>query len=215
MSGDYHGSRLHEDSRRGGVWRALWRYYFSRQVKLDDCVLDMGAGYGDFINTVVARRRIALDIWPAMPSHVAPGVETIVGPVQDLSAIENGNVDFAFASNLFEHLTQDALVEVLATLRTKLSPRGRLTILQPNYRYAFREYFDDYTHVTAYSHVSLPDLLSAHGWEIMEVHPRFLPLSIKSRLPSWPILIAAYLRSPFKPMGKQMLVVARPRTQQA
>lgn len=215
MSGDYHGSRLNEDSRRGGVWRALWTYYFSRHVGPDDCVLDMGAGYGDFINTVIARRRIALDIWPAMPGHVAPDVETIVGPVQDLSAIADGSVDYAFASNLFEHLTREALVEVLDALRGKLSQRGCLTLLQPNYRYAYREYFDDYTHLTAYSHISLPDMLSAHGWEIVTVHPRFLPLSIKSRLPSWPILIGAYLKSPFRPLGKQMLVVARPRMERA
>lgn len=210
MSGDYHGSRLTEDARRASVWRALWRYFFRHRVGAGDCVLDIGAGYGDFINTVVARRRIALDMWTGMPDHVAPGVETIVGPAQDLSAIEDGAVDYAFASNLFEHLSQDALVQVLAALKVKLSARGLLTILQPNYRYAYREYFDDYTHVTAYSHVSLPDLLAAHGWEIVEVHPRFLPLSVKSRLPTWPFLIGAYLRSPFKPMGKQMLVVARP-----
>lgn len=210
MSGDYHGSRLTEDARRSGVWRALWRYFFRYRIRPDDCVLDIGAGYGDFINAVTASRRIALDMWDAMPDHVAPGVETIVGPAQQLDAIEDGAVDYAFASNLFEHLTQDALVQTLAALAPKLSARGRLTILQPNYRYAYREYWDDYTHVTAYSHVSLPDLLAAHGWTVEEVHPRFLPLSVKSRLPTWPILVAAYLRSPFKPMGKQMLIVARP-----
>lgn len=215
MSGDYHGSRLKEDIRRGGVWRALWQYYFSRHVGAGDCVLDLGAGYGDFINTVVARRRIALDHWDAMPAHVARGVETIVGSVEDLSAIEDGCVDYVLASNLFEHLTRETLVTVLDALREKLSSRGCLTILQPNYRYAFREYFDDYTHLTPYSHVSLSDMLAAHGWDIVDVHPRFLPLSIKSRLPTWTILVGAYLRSPFRPMGKQMLIVARPKAERA
>ena len=84
-------------------------------------------------------------------------------------------------------------------------------MLQPNYRYAYREYFDDYTHVAIYSHVSLADLLAAHGWEVVDVRPRFLPLSVKSRLPTWSLLVWAYLRSPFKPLGKQMLIVARPR----
>ena len=40
--------------------------------------------------------------------------------------------------------------------------------------------------------------------------PRFLPLTVKSRLPVWPPLIGLYLNSPFKPMGKQMFVRARP-----
>lgn len=111
---------------------------------------------------------------------------------------------------MFEHITQDVFANVLTALRRTLSARGRLTILQPNYRYCYREYFDDYTHVSIYSHVSLPDFLRANGWEVLEVHPRFMPLTVKSRLPAWPFLIAAYLWSPVKPMGKQMLVVARP-----
>ena len=51
--------------------------------------------------------------------------------------------------------------------RRKLSPNGSLTILQPNYRYAYREYFDDFTHVSIYSHVSLCDFLMANGFEIV------------------------------------------------
>jgi SAM-dependent methyltransferase len=209
MSG-YHASRLTEDPRRGEVWRALWRYFFRHRIGKDDCVLDLGAGYGDFINNVVARRRIAVDMWDGMRQHLEPGVEAIVGPVERLDTIGDGAVDYAFASNVFEHITQDALVKVLAALKRTLSVHGRLTILQPNYRYAFREYFDDYTHVSVYSHISLPDFLRANGWDVLEVQPRFLPLTVKSRLPTWPILIAAYLKSPIRPMGKQMLVVARP-----
>jgi hypothetical protein len=128
----------------------------------------------------------------------------------DARGIADGSVDYAFASNLFEHLPQAVLVDVLAALAPKLSARGTLTMMQPNYRYAFREYFDDYTHVAVYSHVSLADLLRAHGWVVTEVHPRFLPLTVKSRLPSWDWLVGAYLRSPVKPMGKQMLLVAHP-----
>jgi hypothetical protein len=93
-----------------------------------------------------------------------------------------------------------------------LTDRGSLAIVQPNYRYAYREYFDDYTHVAIYSHISLADFLTAHGWEVIEVRSKFLPLTIKSRLPVWPPLIALYLKLPIKPLGKQMLVRARPRS---
>ena len=40
--------------------------------------------------------------------------------------------------------------------------------------------------------------------------PRFLPLTLKSRLKVSPFLIRMYLMSPLKPLGKQMLVRARP-----
>lgn len=210
MDNRYHESRLPHDIRRNTVWQALWNHYFRGIVPADGCVLDLGCGYGEFINNVTARRRIGLDIWEGIRVHLSPGVEPVISSVTDLSAIEDDTVDFAFASNLFEHISQDTLVAVLAQLRNKLTARGTLTMLQPNYRFAFREYFDDYTHVAIYSHISLADLLSANGWEILEVKPRFLPLTVKSRLPVSQWLIRLYLALPFKPMGKQMLLRARP-----
>ena len=207
----YHDSRLAFDAKRQTVWDALWRYHFRRIVPRDGCVLDLGCGYGDFINAVEAKRRIALDCWNGFPAHLAPGVEPIVSSVTNLGAIDAGSVDFAFASNLFEHVSQADFATTLDALRSKLSGRGTLAILQPNWRYAYREYFDDYTHVAVYSHVSLADFLRAHGWEVIEVKPRFLPLTVKSRLPVWRPLIGLYLKSPFKPLGKQMLIRARPR----
>ena len=159
---------------------------------------------------MTARRRIAIDVWKDFPDYLEPDIEAIVGNVTDLSKIEDRSVDYAFASNLFEHLTLKEFTEVLAALQSKLSADGTLTILQPNYYYAYREYFDDYTHVSVYSHVSLTDFLVANDFEIIEVRPRFLPLTVKSRLPVWPILIRMYLRSPLKPLGKQMLVTAKP-----
>ena len=210
MSSGYHDSRLAHDAKRDTVWQALWGYYFCKIVPADGCVLDMGCGYGEFINNVVARRRIGLDQWAGITSHLAPGVEPVVGSVTNLEGLEDGSVDFAFASNLFEHIPQDAFVKVLAQLRAKLSERGTLTVLQPNYRYAYREYFDDYTHVAVYSHISLADFLTANGWDVLEVKPRFLPLTVKSRLPVSQWLIRLYLALPFKPMGKQMLLRARP-----
>jgi hypothetical protein len=89
-----------------------------------------------------------------------------------------------------------------------MTSSGTLNILQPNYRFAYREYFDDYTHVTVYSDRSLVDFLGAHGFRVLECYPRFLPLTIKSRFPVSPFLIRTYLRLPFKPMGKQMLIRA-------
>ena len=198
------------DKSRARVWATLWQAYFKKLIAPNACVLDLGCGQGDFINNVEARRRIAVDAWPDFPNYVRSGVETHVGSVTDLGFLDEASVDFAFASNLFEHITQTEFAGVLNQLRRKLSKDGVLTILQPNYRYAYAEYFDDFSHIAVYSHLSLMDFLTANGFEILDVRPRFLPLSLRSALPTWPILIRAYLRSPWHPMGKQMLVRARP-----
>lgn len=209
MKASYHDVRFTSDPRRKVLGRALWRYYFSRQIAPDDCVLDIGCGYGAFINEVVARRRIGVDSWPEFTKYLEPGVEGIVGSAVEVGNLVKGQVDFALASNLFEHLTQSELTRLLEGLRGILSQKGTLNVIQPNFAYAFREYFDDYTHVSVYTHVGLSDLISANGFEVIEVRPRFLPFSIKSRLPVSETLIRAYLALPIKPLGKQMLIRAR------
>ena len=206
----YHEVRLPPDPKREVVWRALWRYRFNSMIAPSDCVLDLGSGYGSFINTVQARRRIAVDAWDGFPAYLSPGIEAKVGSVSDLDFLDDRSVDFAFASNLFEHLTRDDLQAVLDGLQRKLSSKGTLTLVQPNYRYAYREYFDDFDHKSIWSHISMADFLTSQGWDVLLVEPRFMPLTVKGRLPVNERLIQAWLASPWKPIGKQMLIQAKP-----
>jgi|SRR5579871_588683 len=208
----YHDTRFAPDTRRDVLWKTLVESYFQALVPAGACVLELGAGYGHFINNVRARRKIAIDLWDGLRHHVAPDVETLIQSACDLRNIEPGSVDFAFASNLVEHLPQPDFAALLDQLREKLCTGGILTLLQPNYRFAYREYFDDYTHVSIYSDRSLCDFLEAHGFRILECRPRFLPLTVKSRWPVSPWLIRLYLLSPWKVMGKQMLVRCTPRS---
>ena len=209
MTPGYHGSRLTHDAKRDVLWHTLWHHRFKPLVPEGGCVVDLGCGYGSFINQVGSGRRIAVDTWPEFPGHLAPGVEPILGSVTDLAGLPDRGVDLAFASNLFEHLVQDDLASVLAALRSKLSATGTLALVQPNYRYAYAEYFDDYTHVTAYSHISLADFLVANGYELLEVVPRFLPLTVKSRLPVHPWR-GAPRPAPFRAGGTQWVGRAGP-----
>ena len=206
----YHQTRFEYDKRRETLWRSLYDFYFKRWIRKDDCVLELGAGYGHFINNIEARRRIALDIWSEMPNYLQPGIESHVGSVTDLSFLQDGSVDFAFASNLFEHITRDDLAAVVHQLKNKLTEQGLLCLLQPNYRYAYKEYFDDYTHITVYSHLAMCDFLRSCGYEIVECVPKFTPLTVKSRFRISRIPIWLYLHSPIKLLGKQMLIIARP-----
>jgi SAM-dependent methyltransferase len=211
MSDDkYFSSRFAPDPNREVLWKALCDFYFSRLVRPDDHVLELGAGYGYFINNIRSTRRTAVDLWPGLRECADAGVNVHIGGAADLDFLAQHSVDFAFASNLFEHLTQDAFAQTLGQLRRVLRPGGTLNILQPNYRRAYKEYFDDYTHVSVYSDISLQDFLIANGFNVLSCHPGFLPLTIKSRLPVSRTLIRAYLALPWKPLGKQMLLRAEP-----
>ncbi len=206
----YHQTRFEFDARRDVLWKTLCDAYFGKFVRPEFHTLELGAGYAHFINHVNCARRTAVDLWPMLEKYAAPGVDVHIGDITDLDFLEPGSVDFVFASNVFEHLTQADLAVVLAQLRKKMRKGGTLNILQPNYRLAYKEYFDDYTHVSIYSDVSLCDFLRANGYRILQSSPGFMPFSIKSRLPVFPWLIRLYLALPWKPFGKQMFIRARP-----
>jgi SAM-dependent methyltransferase len=212
VSTGYFDTRLAADPRRDVLWRTLGDHFFSRIIRPSDTVLDLGAGHATFVNHVHARRRIAVDTWPGLKDAAAPGVEVHIGDIANLDFLEDRSIDFAFASNVFEHITQPEFAKVLATLARKLTPTGTLNIIQPNFKYCAKDYFDDFTHVAIYSHVSLSDFIAAQGYEVFDCRGRFLPLTVKSRLPVHPLLIRAYLLSPIKPMAGQLFLRARLRT---
>jgi len=205
---EYFQTRFAPDPRRELLWGTLYRYYFAQMISGTDCVLELGAGYGSFINQVVAKRRIAIDSWDGFIHYLQPRIEGRICDVTDLSFLEPSSVNFVFASNLFEHISQKDFSSVLSQLKKALATNGTLNILQPNYYYSYREYFDDYTHRTVYTHTSISDFLEAHGYHIIECRPRFLPLTVKSRLPVSPLLIRLYLSFPWKPFAKQMFIRA-------
>jgi SAM-dependent methyltransferase len=198
--------------KRDRVWRVLCKEFFDPLIGPGNDVLDIACGYGEFINNVTAKSRMAVDINPDAPKYLRDGVKFVLTPGTDLSAVSESSVDVAFTSNFLEHLpTKSDCDRVLGEVRRVLRPGGRFIILGPNIRYAYKEYWDFYDHFLPLSHVSLEEGLRINGYGIDRVIDRFLPYTMKSRLPSADILVKLYVKNRlFWPLfGKQFLVVAR------
>lgn len=204
----YYQTRFGFDARRSVVWKCLCAWLQPR-VPSEGAVLEIGAGYCDFINNIQAGKKIAVDIAQTVKKAAAPDVETHIGSCENLDFIADASLDVVFASNLLEHLTVDHGLKTLREAFRVLKKEGQLIIIQPNFRYGFREYFDDYTHLSIYTDVSLADLIRAAGFQIARVVPRFMPFSMKGKLPVSRWLIWLYLRSPVRPKAGQMLIIAR------
>jgi SAM-dependent methyltransferase len=206
----YHDAHFTEHPARAAVWKAVAEH-LAPYVPPDADVLELGAAYCHWINNVRARRRVAVDVWPELPGHAGPGVEPLVMDIApDLASLGDASFDVVLASNLLEHFEPDTAATVVAGAGRVLRPGGRLILIQPNFRIAFRRYFDDYTHRAVFTDVSLAALLRATGFAIERVAPRFLPYSMQGRrLPLARWMVAAYLASPLKPGAGQMLVVGR------
>ena len=196
---------------KAAVWQVLCADFFQRYVRDSDAVLDLGAGFCEFINHIRCREKWAVDADEQVRSLANPDVQVHCGVAHDLTWLDAGSVDVVFASNFFEHVTsKDLLLTTLGEVERVLRPHGRLLILQPNIHYAYREYWDFFDHHLPLSHSSMVEALEMVGLRPTEVRPQFLPYTTKSALPQWPILVRAYLRFPLmhRLLGKQMFIVA-------
>lgn len=206
---NYFETRLKFDRKRTVLWEALWRFSLRNHLGNPEALLELGAGRCELINSASAKRKIAVDTWDGVSSSASSEVQAVVGSATDLGFLESEVIDAVFASNLFEHLTREECgLTVDETIRV-LKPGGRLVFVQPNYRFSYKRYFDDYTHISVWTHISLADYLLSKGLDVLTVEKRYLPLTVKSRLPVSPALIWFYLKSPLKPFAGQMLIVAQ------
>ena len=62
MNPGYHETRFHFDPRREVLWSTLCDSYLQGLISPEDCVLYLRAGYRQFNNNILARRRIALPL---------------------------------------------------------------------------------------------------------------------------------------------------------
>ena len=107
---------------RQKMWRVLCRRFFQRYVPDTSSVLEVGAGYCEFINSIRARQKIAVDLNPDTRAYADPDVRVISTTSTDLSAVDSGSVDVAFASNFFEHLERPDILSTMCEVRRCLRP---------------------------------------------------------------------------------------------
>lgn len=192
---------------RDKVWKVIIGY-LQRYIPPSAKILDLGAGYCNFINNVKAREKYAIDLFEDIEKYAAKDVIIYKQSITKMNNLESSYFDIVFASNIFEHLSNEELQNVLLQIKRILNPDGKLIVIQPNFRNSFKVYFDDYTHQQIFTAVGFSGLLETSGFTIQLRKDRFLPFSMKAKLPKNPFLAKLYLHSPIKPLGGQMLLVA-------
>jgi ubiquinone/menaquinone biosynthesis C-methylase UbiE len=211
MKDNYYKSDYIPNTSRPIIWKEIIRFT-SKFIPKDATVVDLGAGYCDFINNVSAKTKYAVDISSELQDFALPNVKRINSEAWNLSEINDSSVDVVHASNLFEHFTDEELDKVIKEIKRVLKIGGRLILMQPNFRYAYKSYFDDHTHKKIFTHISLENFLLHYNFSIIHKMPKFLPYSMKgnpaTKVPflSWAVLL--YLRSPWKPFAGQMLLIS-------
>ncbi len=207
---DHRFSELDRE-KKARVWQVVVEDFFQRYVTPNDTVLDVGCGFGEFLNHLHCKRRIGVDANPDGARYVAPGVEFHEGDVRNLAFLGNGEVDVVFASNLLEHLeTKRDVDQLVEEARRVLRPGGQLILLGPNARVVGGAYWDFWDHHLPITDRALLELMASHNLQTVEHHARFLPYTTGARMPQAQFLVRWYLRIPlaWRVLGGQFLVRA-------
>jgi SAM-dependent methyltransferase len=194
---------------RNEIWKVLTGCFFNRWVRPEHDVLDLGCGYGEFINNISCARKWAMDLNPETARRVQPGIEFLQ---QDCSApwpLPENRLDVVFTSNFFEHLPDKAcLTRTIQQAYRCLKPGGKLVALGPNIKYLAGRYWDFFDHHVALTEQSLVEALEIEGFRVTEVIDRFLPYTMQ-KAPQYPVFfVRLYVAVPlvWRFMGGQFLV---------
>lgn len=195
------------------VWRVLAQEFFQPMIAPGDRVLDIGCGFCHFLNNIDAAEKVGVDANPEAATHAAENVRVVNSADLALPELPERHFDFIFISNFLEHLDGSGdVLKLLGRARQLVSARGRVVILQPNFRLLGARYFDFIDHKTILTDINLQEALECAGFSVQSKRIRFLPYTTKSRLPMHPFLVKAYLKFPPAQwlMGKQSLFIATP-----
>lgn len=196
---------------RKNVWKILVNQYFSKWIEPDATILDLGCGYGEFINQANAKSKHAMDLNPRSRKLLKTDVTF---HEQDCSLpwpFEENSLDLIFTSNFFEHLpNKKALDTTIAQAKKCLRKGGRIVAMGPNISILKGKYWDFWDHHIPLSELSIGELLKIHKFKVVSSVPSFLPYNMVRTKRRPLILVKVYLMLPFiwRFFGKQFLIVA-------
>lgn len=194
---------------RQKVWRVL-SAYFSPWIPPDAAVLDLGAGYCEFINAVQCRSKYAMDLNPETRELANRDVTVIHQDCSQPWHVPAASLDAVFTSNFFEHLpSKMALERTLEEAYQALKPGGRLIAMGPNIKAVPGKYWDFFDHYLPLTELSLAEVAVKCGFRVSRCLPRFLPYTMSSGREHPLIMLRIYLRIPvaWRFFGQQFLVV--------
>ena len=161
----------------------LAAYLFKKfEMEAGQKLLEPGCGRGEFLNGF---RKMGMDVFGCdLSKEAGEDVEGI-----DIKQVDIGQNPLPYNDNYFDVVYSKSLIEhlwepdnYLNEANRILKPGGKIITLVPDWEVNFKTYFDDFTHRTPFTKVSLNDIYLMSDYENIRVI-KFRQLPIVWRLP--------------------------------
>ena len=173
-------------------------HYLYQSFKLQPGMkmLEPGCGRGEFLRNF---QELGLDVYGVdISAEVKAFAKTF--PVEicdvenDLLPFEDSSFNVIYSKSFIEHLYYPE--RFLKEAYRVLKPGGKLITLVPDWESNYKIYFDDFTHRTPFTNISLADAYKMYGFDDVSVY-KFRQLPILWKYPILNYLSASI--SPFVP----------------
>jgi len=195
---------------RNKIWEILCAEYFGKFISERSEIIDVGAGWGEFINNVKASRKYAIDLNPETKYHLSEDVTFLNQDCSERWKIETRSLDVVFTSNFLEHLpSKEDIERTISEAHRCLRDNGLLICLGPNIKYLPGAYWDFWDHLIPITESSLSELLKLKGFNVKRCIPRFLPFSMSTGSTPPLFMVKLFVRLPilWPLIGRQFLVI--------
>ena len=146
------------------------KYIFNRyNLKSNSKFLELGCGRGDFLNEF---KNLGLDCYGVDISDLT----SKKFPEIKFKSIDLLNEKLPFQDNYFDIIYSKSFIEhfyypekIFEEAHRVLKPSGLLITLTPEWNYIYKSFYEDFTHRTPFTNVSLRDIHEMSGFKDIQV----------------------------------------------
>lgn len=172
-----------ENRQKNQLWKILCDNFLQQYINRNDTVLDIGAGYCEFINNIRCKKKIALDLNPDTKLFANKEVQVFNMKITSIPEKFYKRFNVIFISNFLEHLdSKEEMLKLLQRVNKLLTEDGKLLIIQPNISLVKEKYWNFFDHKIPINGDSLQEALSLAGFKVEEYIEKFLPYTTKSKI---------------------------------
>ena len=173
----------------------LANYLFTKyNLKSNQKILEPGCGRGEFLNGFkkMGMKAYGCDMSP-MAGKQLQNIEVLISDIESEPLPYDDNFfDVVYSKSLLEHLYKPE--NYLSEVKRVLKPGGKILTLVPDWESNYKIYFDDFTHRTPFTIVSLEDIYKILNFKNINV-VKFRQLPIVWRFPILNLFAKLYLHS--------------------